>query len=311
MRVNADRIVAEIAARQHGVVSRKQLLQAGVPAHVVERRMAAGRLITVHAGVYRVAGHPPSPHQTLMAAVLSGGEGAAVSHRGAAFLLGLADVKAAAEISVPVPRVPRMGGGVLVHRVACLDPVDLCALEGIPTTRPARTLVDLAGVVGRDTLEAALDDALSRRLITVQYLSRRLETLGRQGRAGAGILAGLLAQRADGRPLTTSEFERRLLRAILAAGLPAPVSQFEVRLPTGRRAFLDFAYPEALLGMEADSYRHHSSRTDWARDRTRNRALTAIGWRILPVTWEDLVPDADDFLELLAGSLSEIPRWAG
>jgi len=55
--------------------------------------------------------------------------------------------------------------------------------------------------------------------------------------------------------------------------------------------FLDGAYTEVLLGIEADSYRHHSSRTDWSRDRVRNRALTAVGWRILPVTWDDLVDD--------------------
>jgi very-short-patch-repair endonuclease len=51
---------------------------------------------------------------------------------------------------------------------------------------------------------------------------------------------------------------------------------------------LDFAYPEERLAIEADSYRHHSSLTDWSRDRVRNNELVALGWRILPITVLDL-----------------------
>jgi very-short-patch-repair endonuclease len=72
-----------------------------------------------------------------------------------------------------------------------------------------------------------------------------------------------------------------------------------VPLPNGRRAFLDFAWPDLRLGVEADGYRHHASRVDWARDHTRNNALTSLGWRILPVTWEDMVHRPDQLVALL------------
>lgn len=73
------------------------------------------------------------------------------------------------------------------------------------------------------------------------------------------------------------------------AGLPVPVPQFEVRLPGERKAFLDFAWPDVRLALEADSYRHHAGRLAWSRDRTRNNAVISRGWRILPVTWDDMV----------------------
>ena len=105
-------------------------------------------------------------------------------------------------------------------------------------------------------------------------------------------------------------FERRLLTALRAAGLPRPRPQFVVILPGGRRAVLDYAYPDWLLALEADSYRHHSSRTDWVDDRVRNRWLTAMGWRVLPVTWDDLT-EPGEIIDAIGRGLKQKPRYAG
>lgn len=306
--METDRIIASIAAGQHAAVGRRQLLDAGVSRSAIDRRVAAGRLVPLHAGVYRVAAGPVTWHQRIMAAVLAGGDGAVVSHRGAAHLLGIPGVEPRVEISVARSRAPAIPT-VLIHRGTCRPP-DVTTLDGIPTTRPARTLIDLATVVTPTTLAVAVDDLLSRRLITVDYLLRRLEAVGRQGRRGAGTLAELLADRSDGRPWATSVFERRLLAQLRAAQLPPPHPQFVVILPGGQRAVLDYAYPDGLLALEANSYRHHSSRTDWGRDRVRNRRLTAIGWRILPVTWDDLAEPAD-MIDAIRRGLQEKPRYAG
>jgi very-short-patch-repair endonuclease len=67
----------------------------------------------------------------------------------------------------------------------------------------------------------------------------------------------------------------------------------------GRRAYLDFAWPELRLAIEANSYRHHASRRDWSRDHVRNNAVIALGWRILPVTWDELTERPDDVVALL------------
>ena len=216
--METDRIIASLAAGQHAAVGRRQLLDAGVTESALAHRLATGRLLRMHPGVYRPAGHPPTWPQMFTGAVLAAGAGAVASHRGAAYVLGVPGIEPRAEVSVVTSRAPRIRG-VLVHRATLLGPPDTTAVDGIPCTRPARTLVDLAGVVTPATLEVALDDLLSRRLVTVDYLRRRLDALGRQGRRGAGTLAELLAQRADGRPRMTSEFERRLLAALLLASL--------------------------------------------------------------------------------------------
>ena len=75
-------------------------------------------------------------------------------------------------------------------------------------------------------------------------------------------------------------------------------------LPGGKLAVLDVAYPDFRVGIEADSYRYHSSRLDWSRNRTRNNPLTALGWRILPVTWDDVVRRPEQVVALLQTALA-------
>lgn len=75
--------------------------------------------------------------------------------------------------------------------------------------------------------------------------------------------------------------------------------QFEVALPSGGKAYLDFAWPDLRLALEADSYRHHAGRLAWSRDRIRNRQLLSIGWRMVPITWEDMVEAPDELVDML------------
>jgi very-short-patch-repair endonuclease len=152
------------------------------------------------------------------------------------------------------------------------------------------------------TLERALDDALVRGLVSCPHLARRVEGC-RRGQPGIAALRELLEIREGGR-WTQSEFERRLFAVIDDAGLARPIPQFEVVLPDGRRIYLDFAWPELLLAVEADSYRHHASRRDWTRDHVRNNTVIALGWRILPVTWEQLTQASDELVALLLRALA-------
>jgi very-short-patch-repair endonuclease len=307
--VGHDEIIDDIAATQHGAAARYQLLPAGVSPTAVDRRVASGRLSVLYPGVYLARGHRCSWEARIMGACLAAGPGAVASHRAAAWLHGLAGCPPVVELSVPLGRHPRLRG-VEVHRVSTLGPADVHPQAGIPCTRPARTLVDLAAVVTPDVLEAALDDALTRHLVTCAHLARRLDALGRPGRRGSGVLARLLQERAGGKPRSTSDFERRFFRILRQGGLPLPVPQFPVHLPTGRPAAIDYAYPDVLLAIECDSYLHHSSKRDWARDHTRNALLVSMGWRVLPVTWQDL-EEPDRLLALVGRGLHVPPTTAG
>lgn len=280
--MDSDRTVAELAARQYGVVSRTQALAAGLTPPAITRRLASGRLIRLHREVYALAGVPVSWRQTLMAAVLWGGPGSAASHRAAARLWKLDVAEELLEITTP----RRLDSTtVKAHRHHPLPSHDLKVIEGIPTTNIDRTLMDLAAVLDIDALEDALDSALRKRLTSIARL--RLRVRQGSGRRGMNNLRKLLTERSpEGQP-TQSRFETRLNRLLLDGELPA-LRQHTVWDGGEFVARVDFCYPDAKLIVEADSYRWHSSKRAWQRDIERRNHLTTLGWQIVHITWEDL-----------------------
>lgn len=245
-----------------------------------------GRWERLTRDVFRIAGAPSSWHQNLMAACLAWGEGAAISHRAAAVLWRFTGFESGS-VELTVPRSRRRAELGIIHRHP-LFRADVATVEGIPVTTPARTLIDMASVARREAVEEAMDDALRRGLVSIPLLRRRMDAIGRPGRPGVAMMRLLLDSRDPAAAVPESVFERRLLRTLQRAGLPAPVLQHEIR--SGRRliAVIDFAYPDARLAIEADGYRWHSERVRWDHDRARRNRLTLLGWRIIHITWTDL-----------------------
>src|SRR4051794_5025834 len=83
-----DRAIAVLAASQHGVVARAQLIAIGMRRGAIQLRLDAGRLHHVHRGVYAVGHRRLTLQGRWMAAVLAAGPGAVLSHRSAAMLWG-------------------------------------------------------------------------------------------------------------------------------------------------------------------------------------------------------------------------------
>jgi very-short-patch-repair endonuclease len=175
----------------------------------------------------------------------------------------------------------------MVHRNA-LSPGEFETLDAIPVTSPARTLLDAASVAPRDVVEEALDEALRRRLVSMPRLRWGLEQWERSRRPGVAIMRALMEARDPAASVPQSVFETRLLRTMKQAALPRPVRQHQVRIGGQLVAVLDFAFPDARLGIEADGYRWHSGRIRWEHDRARRNRLTLLGWRIIHVIWSDL-----------------------
>jgi very-short-patch-repair endonuclease len=174
---------------------------------------------------------------------------------------------------------------VIAHPTPPIAIEDLTEKDGIPVTKIERTLVDLAGVVGIDELEDALDSALRRRLTTVNRVRLRLRS--ESGRRGIGKLRSLIAERDDQGHPSASRFETRLNRLLLKSGLPA-MREYKIWDGGEFVARVDFCFPEAKLIIEADGFRWHSGRRAWQRDRERRNRLTAMGWRVIQATWDDL-----------------------
>jgi len=299
--VDADHSLALLAETQHGLVTRRQALERGLSARAIQGRLESGRWERMFRGVFRIAGTEASYRQWVRSATLAAGTEAVASHRSAATLIGLPGTARWLEVTIPPSR--RMDvDGIIVHR-AHLVPRDRCSIDLIPVTTPVRTLLDLAGELSEQRLGTVLDHALGNRLVTRAELEQRLADLRSRGRRGLGVLAGLLAARpVSARPIQAG-FESRLLRALTAAGLPLPSPQYGVALPSGRMASVDFAYPEVLLAIEADSYVHHSTLTGWSRDRARNNGLVALGWAVLPITWDLLTKDPAGVVDQVRGAL--------
>ena len=253
---------------QHGVVSRRQLIEQGLSSRAVEHRIANGRLHPIHRGVYAV-GRPQLTHRgRWMAAVLRCGSGAALSHESAAALWQVRrQGEGPVEISVPAASCPRPPG-IRVHRRVGLGPDDLRICSGIPLTRPTRTLIDLATRLPPWELEAAVNEADKRGLVDPETLRSALGRL--TGQPGAGVLRAVLDRRTF--VLTDSELERRFLPIVRRAGLPLPVTG---RYVNGFK--VDFFWPSLGLVVETDGLRYHRTPAQQARDRLRDQTHAAAG----------------------------------
>ncbi|HEV2757425.1 MAG TPA: DUF559 domain-containing protein [Actinomycetota bacterium] len=180
-------------------------------------------------------------------------------------------------------------------------------------TTPARTLLDLGAVEPVDKVEAALDGALRTGLVSLPRLRWFVSAYGGRGTRGTGTIKRLFAARPTGYVPPHSPLEAKVWKLIVDAGLPLPVRQHEVRVGRQFIARVDLAYPDLRVAVEADGYRWHSGRREWSRDLTRRNRLTALGWRVLHVTHEDVQERPGEIardLERLLGSLSLQPRSA-
>lgn len=244
---DSSRLLWRVSARQHGVVTRAQLLEHGLSAEGIRHRLREGRLHRRSRGVYAVGRHEVSREGLWMAATLSCGRGAALSHSSAAALWGIRRQRAGAIVHVSVPRVfERRRPGVQVHRVDLTG--DVVQRDGISVVSPGRTLLNQAAVVSRRELEADINAADIHGLITPADL-RRAATRYR-GMAGVVALREVLDQHTF--RLTDSELERLFLPLPARAGLAMPSTR---RTVNGLR--VDFFWPDLGLVVETDGLRYH------------------------------------------------------
>lgn len=293
-----ERIIADLAGRQRGVVTASQLRAVGFDQQAIKRRLRAGRLHRLHRGVYLV-GHPVPPNGAAeLGAVLACGAGSVVSHHTSARLWRLsAFLERTGPIHVTVPgRDARHRPGIVVHRVRALAARDVRHVDGIPATSPARTLLDLASLLPLHDLELTLADARALGLIGERDLADLLDRDGT--RRGAGVLRRLLElERSHG--LSRSEAERRLFALIHAAGLPLPKKNALVG-----RLQVDFLWRPEKVVVEVDGYAYHSSKRAFERDRERDAQLAARGHTVIRVTWRQLRDGPEAVIARIAAALA-------
>src|SRR4051794_36461776 len=155
--------VAEVAARDHGVVGTSELLACGLTHAGIHRRVKGGRLHRLHHGVYAVGHTALSRKGHLLAAIKTCGADAVLSHQSAAELWELIPrCPGPIHITVPAGRRPRPGRGISVHRSKTLTPSEMTRRNRIPVTTPTRTLRDLRRALPHEQWESAIDKARAR-----------------------------------------------------------------------------------------------------------------------------------------------------
>ncbi len=203
--------VLRLAGGQRSLVTRRQLIELGCPKALIEAWLDSGLLFRVHRGVYALAGARIDFDFKVLAGVLAAGEGAVASHRTAGALFGLRRVTChAVELTVPGRRAPK-GKGLVGHRSDRLEAADRTLIGVVPVTTPARTLLDLAGVLDPPGLGGVLDDVIIRKLASLGAIERQLARTTEERRSGARLLAELVLERRRGKKPSETGLEDELL----------------------------------------------------------------------------------------------------
>jgi very-short-patch-repair endonuclease len=228
-----------------------------------------------------------------MAAVLACGDGAVVSHLSSAAVSGFAPPTADVVHITVRGRRCRPKSGIHVHRAATLDPRDVTTHQNVPITTPARALVEIAASLPLRDVERVFDEALVKRIVTRSAVRNAQRRASR--RRGSKIINTITS--AEGG--TRSEAERHFRTLIRKSGLPRPA--VNVRLGPYE---VDFLWSEQRLIVEVDGYAFHSSRTAFERDRRRDAHLQSLGYRVMRVTWRQLMTEPEAVLVRITQALA-------
>ena len=296
--------VRDVAARNLCVLARDELLRLGMTDRQIRRRVACGRFVVLHRGVYLVDSPIAPPGSRELAAVRAAGtDRIAVGGASAALLDDWPlprHLRIRAERAVELVTMTKrttQAPGILIRRVRHLDAKDVTTIGPIPVTTTARTLVDLLPY---------LDERSAERLISELYVGRQklrrselAKQVARSGRArGIPLLRGLLAA---GIEITDSVAEELLLDAIAEAGLPRPL--------VGQRVLgyrVDAHWPEHRVIAEVDGFGSHGQRRrTFERDHAKLQDLQLAGLFLFAVTYEQLTRARIRTLAKLARVLSE------
>lgn len=288
-------IVDRIARKQHGIVSRDQLSMSGVSDDAIRRRIRQGQLKRVYRGVFLVAGMTLTEKGRWMAALLSSGPSAALSHRTAAKVWGISTF----ESPIHVARLSGSRGGprgVRLHHPRKLPAHEVTRRGVFRVTTIPRTLVDLASERNPRMLLDAFSASRRLKLLDPEACWRCItETPGRKGLVD---LVALLEQFEPFERPPLSELQNRVLKLCLDGGLPKPETEY----PLGDR-ILDFVWPEQMVILEVDGRAYHHDRFD--EDRDRDLDHSALGYLTVRVTYRMIRDDPKGVIERLRQVLAK------
>lgn len=301
-----DKTIAQIATTQYSLITLGNVLEAGGSPVTAKRRVAAGRWDWCSEEVYRIAGVAWCYEARVLALVFGGGDGAAASHLCAGRLLGMGFRNAPPEISIPRGRFHRPRKGV-VHTSTDLDRCRLVTPHGIPTTDPARTLLDVAGLrVGPRSIRRLAESTRRLELVDWHDVASCLAAHARKGRPGISKLRGVVADGGLNNGITDADSELLALSLLREHGFGEPTLQHELRdNETGElRALMDLAYLDRLVNLEIDGAVHLRPEVR-RKDEERDHFARSRGWTVRRVWWEIPVAQPNLFVSIVRETFAE------
>jgi very-short-patch-repair endonuclease len=301
-RTGSGHAIAALAEQQHGVVTRSQLRGLGLHDRAIDDRLVSGYLHPLFRGTFAVGHKSVTRRGWMLAAVLACDEGTVLSHGSAAEMLGLWEKRLPVIHVIPPDWSGRKIDGIRWHRVRMPDADEVENRDGIPCTTVSRTLVDMAGSTGWDSMRRLVEQAAILRQLDIDEIDRIL-TLGR--RRGTPRLRAILApwrETSEQRPVVRSRLEARLLPRLIEEGLPAPRTNVKLHIE-GHRFEVDLLWEEQRLAIETDGEETHGTRAAFQRDRKRDQILTATGYRTARVTWAQVRDEPNAVVHRIARML--------
>jgi len=261
-----DARVAEIASRQHGVVTLWQLEEVGLSRYAVAKRAKRGRLHRIHQGVYAVGHRGLSLHGRFMAAVLACGEGAVLSHGSAAVLWKLLKpLEGPVHVSVPATSGRKSRRGIHLHRTQALaEP------SPSPSSLPTRGGRGRRLTTHRDRIPVTTVPRTIEDLQSTSFPPRLLRRAIRQAEFMGLRLDGVESDRSR------SDLETLFLELCRRHHLPPP----EVNVKLGLWE-VDFLWRSQNLVVETDSWTYHRGSVAFQDDHARDLDLRAAGFTVL------------------------------
>jgi hypothetical protein len=289
--VRTHQRLAALAAKQHGIVSARQLRRLGYSASAIERAARAGRLHRIHRGVYAVGHARLTKQGRCLAAVAAAGSGALLSHASAAWLWGLlSSCPAEPELTVANRRHRRRA--IRTHYSSALVADDRARHEAIPVTAVPRTLLDLAATTWSSQLDRAVQRAERLDLLDVAAIEAILER--RRGAPGTAALSQALEIYRD--PVfARSRPERLFLDLVKKAGLPRPAINVYV---AGHE--IDAYWERERFAVEVDGWEAHRTRTAFENDPVRQEDLKLAGIDSIRLTARRIEREPSQIAERLA-----------
>jgi very-short-patch-repair endonuclease len=284
---SAESIIVELGRHQHELVTRPQLLAAGISDKVIRRCRNNGFLDHVAEGLYRLAGAPDTLQGQLRAIQLLV-PGAAAYRESAARLLVLPGGGWSAAPEVVAPRnTTNRCLGVALHQTAHLPEADLTVVDGLRATTAERTLCDLASVLGFRRLEWLCQRAIVGGTTTAEELLACFFAFARRGRKGSALMRVVLDGLLSGPGFANTELEQLFLELVRAHHLPPFEYQWRPPWYDGRRGIADFCrQPERVL-VEVDGRAWHTIQQAIEEDRRRDRLAHRHGYLPLRFGWAE------------------------